>query len=263
MSWMIKSRRTMVAIALAGAASLGLTACGGPPELDEISQNAAKKMEDATSVRMELENVQTSDGSVSGEVSGQLDDSNYEIQQDVTGGDKDYSWERVKVSEEEAYFKGDPEAYAANNAQALGELAADQWVPVTDADQQVGLATIYDQIVTGFSDGDFSGLKDVESEETDLDGEKVYLYTGKDESDQTVHVYYTENEELRRVEVENENSETEAVNFFDWNEVDAVTAPDDAEILSGGDGNRKDSDTASANPTEESASPSDSPSSDQ
>lgn len=241
---MSRPARRFAATGIGVVAAWTLTACaGGPPPLDEISENAQQTMHDAQSISFTLSDPDhlLDDELTSMEYSGQFNETNFHLNASMCNTNV----EALVVDEESAFMKfetGDEEL------DALFGVSEDQegkWIEAPESDligvedstkQFEEISNSVFELINSLSEEE---LEAVEVEEDELDGKPVYVYkvpaTGEVETElvpgaNTASFYFLQDSETLVQLDASTDDETAVFTFSDYDNVDPVEAPPEDEI---------------------------------
>lgn len=211
-------------VTLLAGSSLALTACGGPPNFDEVWPQTYENVENAESVSIAFEGTNVeSDETMSATFSGQLDDSNYEGHMSL--GDIEYE---VKTADGRTVMTANDAFYQESDSQALAELVGDSWFEAPSSDDFT-ISSFFDSLTSDLDQDPTDEGEELEVEEVEEDGQNAYKYSGTADGDDLA-ITVTENNELLRMEANTDELDG-TVEFSNWNAVEPIEFPADEEIV--------------------------------
>lgn len=206
-----------------GDADTGADVAGDVPEFREIWPEVMDNTANADSLTADLSMDQGGE-QISFFLSGQLDDSNYEIRANMPG----QQVEIVRV-EDRIYLKGD-EGFLQSTGMPNPTAAADQWVVLPegmDMGDDFSLQQLWQDAFSDFELSEDDNIEVTESELTDLDGVETYRYlVAEDGADVEVWVDAAERT-LLKIDG-SDDTESVLLSFSEWNSVGPIDAPEGA-----------------------------------
>lgn len=232
---MMKNRLS-AAVGMLAAGTLLLTACGSAPTLDEAWPEVRKNVEEAESLRVNVEATgEEKDGTGTADLAGATDDSHMKGTMNVTmGGDA--------VDMEVLRRDGDVYIKMSGEDNALTQMVGDKWLkmPASEAESMgdFAMSSLVDDMVEEMPAADAFDDDDIEAEEVEIEGEKYDKYVIPQElleSETAGDTYYVDREDNTMFRVEGAKSEDgkqdTVVTFTEWNSVEAPEAPAEDEVF--------------------------------
>ncbi len=232
---MMKNRLS-AAVGMLAAGTLLLTACGSAPTLDEAWPEVRKNVEEAESLRVNVEATgEEKDGTGTADLAGATDDSHMKGTMNVTmGGDA--------VDMEVLRRDGDVYIKMSGEDNALTQMVGDKWLkmPASEAESMgdFAMSSLVDDMVEEMPAADAFDDHDIEAEEVEIEGEKYDKYVIPQElleSETAGDTYYVDREDNTMFRVEGAKSEDgkqdTVVTFTEWNSVEAPEAPAEDEVF--------------------------------
>lgn len=232
---MMKNRLS-AAVGMLAAGTLLLTACGSAPTLDEAWPEVRKNVEEAESLRVNVEATgEEEDGTDTADLAGATDDSHMKGTMNVTmGGDA--------VDMEVLRRDGDVYIKMSGEDNALTQMVGDKWLkmPASEAESMgdFAMSSLVDDMVEEMPAADAFDDHDIEAEEVEIEGEKYDKYVIPQElleSETAGDTYYVDREDNTMFRVEGAKSEDgkqdTVVTFTEWNSVEAPEAPAEDEVF--------------------------------
>ena len=231
-----------VGITVLGAAvALALSGCADRvPALEEVWPEVSESTQNAESVSMD--GVIAQDGrELVVDMAGQLDGSSYagmvsmgEAEVDVIG------------NTEKTYMKPNAAFYEERGGADLQELVGGKWLELPAERDGYTMSGFWSSFSHGIPAADAFTDAEYTKELAEHEGNEVYKYTAMSgENGEPVTLYIDRDQRLVRVEVQQGESTdntsaspspaaetgTVTVNFSDWNAVEPVDMPDEAEVF--------------------------------
>jgi len=194
---------------------------GDVPEFADIWPDVIDNTTNAESLTADL-SMDQGGQEVTFYLSGQLDDSNYEIRANLPGQQVE-----MVMADGRMYLRGD-QGFLESTGMPSPEAAADTWIVLPegmDIGEDFSLQQLWQD---AFSDFEMPQDSDVqESELTELDGIEAYRYlVTEDGADVEVWV---DAAELTLLQVEgSDDTQAVSMSFREWNAVGPIAAPEDA-----------------------------------
>lgn len=212
------------------------SADGDVPPLDDIWADVIDKAANAESVSAHITG-EFAGMSLDATISGQMDDSNFELDGTIDGGEV-----TLIVAEGESYMRADAAFWeTAGIPTDQADAFADQWIivpPEAGMAEQLSMSTLfggmYDQLVPPGNES----LPTESAELTEFEGAPAYRYVADSEEEVEVWIDAEQETLLQILVLSAPGVEgTIEMTFRDWDSVEPIPAPDDAvtiEELAGG-----------------------------
>lgn len=231
--------------ALGAAAALALSGCSDQvPALEDVWPEVSESIQNAESVMIDG-NITQGGQDMSVTMSGQIDDSSYagsvamgEAQVEVVG------------NTETTYLKPNTAFYEEMGGAPLQDLVGEKWLEVPAEDDGFTMSNFWSSFSEDIPAADEFADSEYTTELVEHDGAEVYKYSGTSaENGEPVTLYIDRDHRLVRVEVQQgesgedtsgsaspsaspaEDTGTGTVDFSDWNAVEPVDMPDEAEVF--------------------------------
>lgn len=235
--------RVIGVTAVGAAAALALSGCGDQvPALEDVWPEVSESIQKAESVTIDG-NIAQGGQDMSVTMSGQIDDSSYagsvamgEAQVEVVG------------NTETTYMKPNAAFYEEMGGAQLQDLVGEKWLEVPAEEDGFTMSNFWSSFSEDIPEADEFTDAEYTKELAEHDGAEVYKYSGTSaENGEPVTLYIDRDHRLVRVEVQQgestddasaspsaspaEDTGTGTVDFSDWNTVDPVEMPDEAEVF--------------------------------
>ena len=235
--------RALGITALGAAAALALSGCGDQvPALEDVWPEVSESIQNAESVTIDG-NIAQGGQDMSVTMSGQIDDSSYAGS--VTMGEAQVE---VIGNTETTYMKPNAAFYEEMGGAQLQDLVGEKWLEVPAEEDGFTMSTFWSSFSEDIPGADEFADSEYTKELVEHDGAEVYKYSGTSvENGEPVTLYIDRDHQLVRVEVEQSESTegasaspsaspagdtgTGTVDFADWNAVEPVDMPDEAEVF--------------------------------
>jgi hypothetical protein len=237
--------RTVGITALGAVAALTLSSCGDSvPALEDVWPEVSESIQNAKSVEIDG-NVTQGGQDMSVTMAGQIDDSSYSGS--VSMGDAQVE---VVGNAENTYMKPNGAFYEEMGGAPLQDLVGEKWLEVPADEGGFTMSTFWSSFSDEIPAADEFGDSEYTREAVEHNGEEVYKYSGTSaENGEPVAIYITKDNKLVRVEVQQgedgegatdeasaspdagSDSGTGTVDFANWDAVEPVEMPADAEVF--------------------------------